>query len=185
MTDELLIRHCAPTLAGIKTSNLFGCHYESRALMTEDIRSINLRLRPKGLRALPLQYRKRYALIFLYRPDRLVKDLEDEEACRLLEDRGYDCESPSRCLSRLMERLRRAGKTDFPHEIGLFLGYPPEDVEGFIENQARGSKCAGVWKVYGDEARARAQFEAFQKCTEELFRRWDGGASVEQLAVSQ
>ncbi len=183
MPEELLIRHCAPTLAGIKTSNLFGCRYDSREQLLDDVRDLNNRLRAKGLRVLPLQYRKGYALIYLYRPDRLEKDLEDIDACRLLEDRGYDCDSPSRCLAHLMERLRQAGQQNFPHEIGLFLGYPPEDVEGFIAHQAQDSKCVGVWKVYGDADRAKAQFDAYQKCTDEFFRLWDKGASVEQLTV--
>ena len=54
---------------------------------------------------------------------------------------------PEQCLARLMERLKDAD--EFPHEIGLFLGYPPEDVEGFIQ-EPNGQKYTGIWKVYGD-----------------------------------
>ena len=50
-------------------------------------------------------------------------------------------------------RLRR--ESDFPYEVGLFLGYPPRDVEGFIREKARRAKCTGAWKVYGDEEAAR------------------------------
>lgn len=49
------------------------------------------------------------------------------------------------CVSQLVRRLRR--QEDFPHEVGLFLSYPPEDVAGFIANNARRCKCAGLWKV--------------------------------------
>ena len=38
----------------------------------------------------------------------------------------------------------------FPHEIGIFLGYPLADVAGFIRNKGRNCKCIGTWKVYGD-----------------------------------
>lgn len=51
---------------------------------------------------------------------------------------------------------------DFPHEIGLFLGYPLEDVQGFIENRAEGYKCVGCWKVYGDEEYAKQEFRAIK-----------------------
>ena len=44
---------------------------------------------------------------------------------------------------------------EFPHEVGLFLSYPPEDVKGFIDHRANDFKCAGLWKVYGDEEKAR------------------------------
>lgn len=45
-----------------------------------------------------------------------------------------------------MRRLQRFEA--FPHEIGLFLSYPPEDVRGFIEHKGHESKCEGCWKVY-------------------------------------
>ena len=51
-----------------------------------------------------------------------------------------------RCL---IERLQN--REDFPHEIGLFLSYPPEDVQGFIDNRAHNYKRICAWKVYGDE----------------------------------
>ena len=40
--------------------------------------------------------------------------------------------------------------------MGLFLSYPPEDVKGFIAHRANDFKCAGLWKVYGDEEKARS-----------------------------
>ena len=69
-------------------------------------------------------------------------------------------------------------------EIGLFLGYPSEDVKGFIENKAASSKCSGCWKVYGDEQTAMNLFEEYRKCTEICYRKWKNGADVEQLTVS-
>ena len=33
---------------------------------------------------------------------------------------------------------------EFPHEVGLFLSYPPEDVKGFIDHRANDFKCAGL-----------------------------------------
>ena len=32
MSEDLLIRHCSPTLAGIKTGNLFSCACASRRI---------------------------------------------------------------------------------------------------------------------------------------------------------
>ena len=33
---------------------------------------------------------------------------------------------------------------ELPHEVGLFLSYPPEDVKGFIDHRANDFKCAGL-----------------------------------------
>ena len=37
------------------------------------------------------------------------------------------------------------------------LGYPAEDVQGFIENETKECKCVGCWKVYGDEEKAKKE----------------------------
>ena len=73
---------------------------------------------------------------------------------------------------------------EFPHEVGLFLSYPPQDVRGFIENHAVNYKCAGLWKVYGDEALARRLFDKFRKCTDIYCALWRAGSGIDQLAVA-
>ena len=73
---------------------------------------------------------------------------------------------------------------EFPREVGLFLSYPPEDVAGFIANNARRCKCAGLWKVYGDEKRARRMFHAFKACTADYCRHLRSGRSLEELVVA-
>ena len=52
MSEEYLVQYCAPTLAGIKTGNLFSCVCDDRADVNDTIRSVNLRLGKKGLRLL-------------------------------------------------------------------------------------------------------------------------------------
>ena len=129
---------------------------------------------------MPMRYGKARALIYVYRPDRLQKDLMDEQAKRLLREQGYDGLAPAGCLSRLRQRLTQ--EPEFPHEIGLFLGYPPEDVRGFMEH--RPCKCVGCWKVYGDPAAAEKVFRQYKKCTETYCNRWRKGATLSQLIVA-
>ena len=100
----------------------------------------------------------------------------------LLRQAGYEDESCARCVAGLACRFRESG--EFPHEVGLFLSYPPEDVKGFIDHRANGFKCAGLWKVYGDEAKAQALFAKFKKCTEIYCALWQTGSKLEQLAVA-
>ncbi len=58
---------------------------------------------------------------------------------------------------------RKREREDFPHEIGLFLSYPPEDVAGFIANHASLGKCTGTRKVYGDVQTAKITFARYEK----------------------
>ena len=182
MTDDHLVRHCAPTLAGLKTASLFTCPYENRDALLDAVRRTNRRLRPKGLRMLPLRFSDRKALIYLYRPKMLRCDLADDNASELLHRCGYDTGTCEQCIVRLARKLR--GREDFPHEIGLFLGYPPEDVQGFIEHHACGCKCVGCWKVYGDEDAAKKKFAQYKKCTEVYCDQWAKGKDIERLAVA-
>lgn len=81
-----------------------------------------------------------------------------------------------------MAHLRQ--DAEFPHEIGLFLGYPPEDVQGFMENKAARHKLAGCWKVYGDVDAAQQTFARYKKCTRVYLDQWRRGATLERLTVS-
>ena len=182
MSEEIFIRYCSPTLAGIKTANLFTCRFENVEEMREHMRELNGILVKKGTRVLPLRYRDNRALIYVYRPSRLLKDLGHCDACRLLRERGYTGETPERCLIQLIQKLGEG--MEFPHEIGLFLGYPPEDVYGFIENKAEGYKCVGEWKVYGDADQAQETFAKYKKCTEVYCAQFAQAKSMERLTVA-
>ena len=178
MSEELIVRHCAPTLANLKTGSLFVCPITDRPSFFSSLRSLNELLVPKGLRALPLRIREYSALAYLYRPSRLKKDLEDPAAIKILQDHGYSCYG--RCLPKLIERIRAS--EEFPHEIGLFLGYPPEDVQGFLDH--RPCKCSGCWKVYGDENKAKKTFDLYKKCERVYCQQLARGIDIKRLTVA-
>lgn len=182
MSEETLVRHCSPTILGMKTGNIFSHRFNSVEEERSYIRDLNSRLTPKGLRVVPLRKHSGGTLIYVYRPSMLKKDLKDSRADKVLRERGYTCESTNKCIVQLVRRLRE--NESFPHEIGLFLGYPPEDVCGFIDNKAEGCKCVGCWKVYGDEKKAQRLFEKYKRCTELCCSLVAKGCSVDKLAVS-
>ena len=93
-----------------------------------------------------------------------------------------ECERVTSYASPSSIRLRT--EEEFPHEVGLFLSYPPEDVQGFIDHRAMDFKCAGLWKVYSDEERAQRLFTRFKRCTEDYCARWQAGSDIGQLAVA-
>lgn len=182
MSEELMVRQCAPTLAGIKTGSLFPCPCTDRDALLTQVRGLNRRLSPKGLCLLPLRFTEGSALLYLYRPATLRRDLSDGLARDILSAAGYTCGSCGRCVATLIRRFRQCG--EFPHEVGLFLSYPPEDVKGFVDNHACNYKCAGLWKVYSDEVRAQRLFDRFKRCTDAYCKLWYAGATIEQLAVT-
>ena len=182
MSDELLVQHCSPTLAGLKTGNMFSCTFADSIEMRNCIRCWNRILVKKGLRVLPLRFRDDRALVYVYRLSKLILDLQHDTASEILYSRGYEAAKPDRCIVELIKRLEE--DENFPHEIGLFLGYPPEDVQGFIENRAANCKCVGCWKVYGDEKTARRTFAKYKKCTDVYCTMFADGRSIERLTVA-
>ena len=182
MSEELIIKHCSPTLAGIKTGNLFSCSYTSKKKAVAAINRMNSIFVPKGVRILPLKFDGKRMLVYVFRPSKLAKDLSDKNSCELLKSQGYRLLDVKSCIFQLRRRIN-AG-SDFPHEIGLFLGYPPEDVRGFIFHKGNCCKCLGCWKVYGDKALDEAVFAGYRKCREVYGRLWRQGKSVLQLTVA-
>ena len=180
MSEALLVRHCSPTLAGLKTASMFSCPYASEAEMRDELRKLNRVLTEKGLCVIPLRYHNGKGLIYVYRPQQLKADLLDGSVCSMLKDRGYPCGDPVRCLNCLVRRVQDS--KEVPHEIGFFLGYPPEDVAGFIEKKTP-TACSGPWKVYGDANAAQQRFDRYKACTCAYCEALAQGKQLEHLIV--
>ena len=182
MSEEIIVQYGSPTLAGIKTGNLFTCPFKDRGQTMRELRRLNRELVPKGLRVLPLRYSDKRVLVYLYRPDRLEKDLSAAEAADLLEQAGYKFGNANQCVVELIHRLNNLDG-EFPHEIGLFLGYPPSDVKSFMASSREGVKCTGCWKAYSNPEEAERIFEKYRKCTRVYRQEMKKGRSLESLAV--
>lgn len=134
------------------------------------------------MRLLPVKYLEKRVLIYMYRPDRLRADLKDAQALSILSEKAYPIDNADKCVAELVRRVN--SQETFPHEIGLFLGYPSEDVNGFIKYGADKAKCVGTWRVYGDEEAAKKKFALYKKCTrvyKDAYRRHN---SFERLVVN-
>ncbi len=181
MPEQVLIDQCSPTLAGLKTGNMFPVSTEPGQDICDEVRRLNRLLGAKGIRVVLLKETDKKALLYLYRPDLLERDLGRPEARRILMENGYSCGSTGKCIAQLIRHM--AEDDHFPHEVGLFLGYPPEDVESFMRDSRRGVKCTGCWKAYGNEEEARKTFARFRKCRDVYRRELSKGRSLLQLTV--
>ncbi len=182
MGDQLLIRLCSPTLAGLKTGNLFTVDCDDRNNFNREVSEFNSRLSSKGIRMIPVRFFRGHVLIYLYRPAYLKRDFANEEVCRILKEKGYSYNNSELCVAQLAKHLEQ--DPVFPHEIGLFLGYPVEDVLGFMKSPEEGVKYTGFWKVYGDEDAALKTFDKYKKCTEVYKKAHSKGRTLEQLTVA-
>ena len=174
--SDLLVAHSSPTLAGMKSGSLISLRQ-----LSEKGDFSRKELEAKGLSFFTLSNKKGEKLLLVYREKKLIADLGKEEARKILKECGYPDNAP---LNELLLHLRkRFLSADFPHEVGLFLSYPPEDVEGFIENGGKGYVFSGLWKVYTDAEKAMKTQEMYEKCRKSYEHSYSKGIPIERLCV--
>ncbi|WP_027399554.1 DUF3793 family protein [Anaerovorax odorimutans] len=182
MSKELIIRHCSPTLAGLKTGSIFNCFYESEDELNMQIDIWNNDLSLKGVKITLLRKSGEKALLYVYRPKKLENDLAQADAKKFLMCHGYSSCNVQDCIEILSNKLIDC--EEFPHEIGLFLGYPLSDIKAFITNKGKNFKCVGCWKVYFNECEAMKIFAKYKKCTNVYCKMFTQGASILKLTVA-
>jgi len=181
--ESRLVEQGAPTLAGIKPGSLFPYASENRENVSEILDHWNGSLAGKGICLRRLSGNGNRHLLLIYRPKDLERILRNQNAALFLKESGYcGCGKPEDYIDLLSRRTNAA--PPFPHEIGVFLGYPLSDVIGFIENEGKNACCCGYWKVYGERDSAERCFRRFDKCTSIYKRLFDSGKTVLQLAVA-
>ena len=181
--EAVLVRQCAPTLAGMKPGSIFCFNHSPLEVSRQKVCQWNKQLAPFGLTVQILLERPSSSsvIVFVYRHNRLEQMLSDDACQSFLEEAGYTGTNLDGLLEQLACRLRT--QPEFPHEIGVFLGYPLRDVIGFIENHGRNFTCCGFWKSYGDPAEMQVCFACYRRCIQTYVAMFEQGIPIERLAV--
>ena len=176
MSDLQLIRNCAPTLAGMKVGSLFNVMEKEEAQVNFWLERWNALLNGKGVHVRCLKYTGSAALMYVYRMEALDEQLSQPAVQALMRQMNYPAGGSVRQIDHLAAHLKN--HSEFPHEIGLFLGYPREDVWGFMCKKGRDYKCSGCWKVYGDAEKAKACFAKYRRCTNHFVKHYKNGVTL-------
>jgi len=181
--EAVLVRQCAPTLAGMKPGSIFCFNHSPLEVSRQKVCQWNKQLAPFGLTVQILLERPSSSsvIVFVYRHNRLEQMLSDDAYQSFLAQAGYERTNLDGLLEQLAYRLRT--QPEFPHEIGVFLGYPLQDVIGFIENHGRNFTCCGFWKSYGDPAEMQVCFACYRRCIQTYVAMFEQGIPIERLAV--
>lgn len=176
--EEMLVMHCAPTLAGHKCGSLFSYRMPEGAM--SGLAACAKALSARGVKVALLGKCNSGWLIYVYRPAMLAARLASPDTHGFLRSMGYTNQSA------WLETLRAHLKTNptFPHEIGVFLDYPLSDVKAFIEHAGADYCCAGIWKAYSDPISAQRTFALYRKCREVYMACYRRGLSISRLAVA-
>lgn len=181
--EQELARHCAPALCRIKPANLVCFSKREFPALPSLLEAYKPGMERCGVRMELMCSCDRRWLVLVYRPDLLARQLGQQAVGNLLRRDGYPCGAMQAQLDFLKRRL--AACPDFPHEIGLFLGYPIADVLAFRRRRGEGCKLCGYWKVYTDVEAAKRCFATFDACRDAFERALRAGKTVTQLLEMQ
>lgn len=155
---NLITYGIAPTVCGCKASTLINLssNYKNTYRLWKEHKK-------EFLSKVPLKYfelnktEESYTILF-YDEENLNSKVKQKNNISFLRDFGYEEKhSLINCLEILKERYKRG----CPHEIGLFLDIPLEDVVGFIKNKGNNYLYCGYWKVYSNVEEALRAFESY------------------------
>lgn len=178
--DKLIIQHAAPTLANLKTANLINVTFDNIDIFYNEVNSIKSILEENNINLEILKSKKHSALVYIYRSNLLIKDLNNEISSSILNSFGYNCNNINEYLDTLSKRLL---EDEFPHEIGLFLGYPSDDVKSFIDNKGKCFVCCGYWKAYNNVTYALNTFKKYDLCRKSYLEHFNLNNNINLLIV--
>lgn len=175
--NYLLAKHCAPALAGIKPANLVPC--AQAALPVVSAYHERLKKQDIYLEFIPCRFGP--SLLLVYRKPQLFQVLACPDVQAFLKKTGYPVsDGPEAMLRHLKKRIQNDAD-GFPHEIGVFLGYPLGDVLGFTVHKGKDALLTGYWKVYTNTDAAQALFRRYTLCRDVFCRQVAAGRTILHL----
>lgn len=171
--------HCGPVLKNVKASNAMNAKPGTWNRIWRSLKGT-------AVSCIPLYIGKDKELLLFYRYDRLEKHLKKQENREFLNKMGYLDVSVSAVLRKLRQRYEAYAKkqVDFPHELGIVLEYPVEDVEDFIKYGGQNCLMERYWKVYHNVERAMAVFAAYDAAKDQAMEEVIAGYPLHMVAVS-
>jgi len=170
LLQNALAIHSSPALCGIKASNLINMKYYDS--LEKEIEELSNKYPRIGFYVLKRNINN--VLVLVYRKKILENNLFKNDNKLFLEKLGYDITNINSMLNSLKIRMNY---DDFPHEIGVFLGYDLEDIKSYIE----GDKClyTGYWKVYSNVEEKIELFNKYTRCKNLVLRMLNKGFPIE------
>lgn len=179
--DEMVAFHCAPVLMGKKVANMISLPADEEGLVDRILAGYNQEFADRDICFRKLCCCSKRSLLLVYNRQSLQSLLQEKGYRAYLTAAGYTADNTMEDdLCTLEKRLRE--EAGFPHEIGVFLGYPLEDILGFVLNKGSNCKYSGYWKVYGNVTEARRIFASYEKCRDYLLQKLTEGRPL-HLAV--
>ena len=153
-------------------------------LNDKELARISMKLHNTNISLIILCTCKKRHLVMVYRAKELEEHLRSKEVSDYLREFGYRRDDFISNLIRLHQRMNGFYNKmkEFPHEVGVFLGYPICDIKGFLENKGERYLHSGYWKIYGNLEETRKKFLSYDEAREIAIDKFLSGRELESIA---
>lgn len=153
-------------------------------LNDKELARISMKLHNTNISLIILCTCKKRHLVMVYRAKELEEHLRSKEVSDYLREFGYRRDDFISNLIRLHQRMNGFYNKmkEFPHEVGVFLGYPICDIKGFLENKGEKYLHSGYWKIYGNLEETRKKFLSYDEAREIAIDEFLSGRELESIA---
>lgn len=153
-------------------------------LNDKELARISMKLHNTNISLIILCTCKKRHLVMVYRTKELEEHLRSKEVSDYLREFGYRRDDFISNLIRLHQRMNGFYNKmkEFPHEVGVFLGYPICDIKGFLENKGERYLHSGYWKIYGNLEETRKKFLSYDEAREIAIDEFLSGRELESIA---
>lgn len=135
-------------------------------------------LRENNLNFIELRESDDALIILVYNKEIMTKNIFNKLNKEFLMEMGYP--KNGTLEEYLYKLVNRYEIFNCPHDLGIFLGIPVEDVKDFMECTNKKCLYCGYWKVYNNYDKAREVFNIYDKVKDEVVHRiLDGDINYE------
>lgn len=185
------VRAAGAVIEGEKPAAIFSVRIEpagiprgpqTRTALRDAIRTYEVEFTLRGITLTTLGERSGRIQLLAYRPNLVAEVLGDPAACSFLRGLGYPVDNVAELMGTLRRHLAaylRGERTPFPHEVGVVLGYPLEDVLGYMRGECE--TCRGPWRSYGDARAAELRFMRVVRGERTCRERFASGVTLDRL----
>jgi len=174
---------CAPLICGVKISNL---------LIVENIEFDNIShiFENTSIVIHKLYMDESKSILLLYNYKEVESYLNEKSISQFMKEHGYNTLKIEDILDKISKRFKsfkdsknHKDNAEFPHELGIILGYPIWDVIGFIKNKGGNSLYTGYWKVYKNLEQANETFLKYERAKETVMKNVMKGISFYPITL--
>ncbi|MBY0756435.1 DUF3793 family protein [Clostridium sardiniense] len=161
--DKYMLFLLAPVVGGLKPSSTITLKKDSKEYLVWNNYKETF-LNKIGLKHVVLREDDKAIILLIYSEKNLEKFINNKETKEFLLKLEYNLQDN---LGSILDKLvQRYNRFHCPHELGVFLGIPLEDVIDFMECTTKKCLLCGYWKVFNNSDDALEIFNNYNRSKE-------------------